>query len=66
MPWLYDSTTATWLSYDDPQSVAAKASYVREHHVSGVVIWEPGGDDGALMRNCWTLTVNAPHLAWVR
>jgi chitinase len=49
VPWLYDSTTGTWVSYDDPQSVAAKVRYVREHHLGGVVIWELGGDDGALM-----------------
>jgi chitinase len=50
VPWLYDSSTGTWISYDDPESVAAKARYVREHHLGGVVIWELGGDDGALMR----------------
>ena len=50
VPWLYDSTTGTWVSYDDPESVAAKARYVREHHLGGVVIWELGGDDGALMK----------------
>jgi len=50
VPWLYDSTTGTWVSYDDPQSVAAKVRYVREHGLGGVVIWELGGDDGALMR----------------
>lgn len=50
VPWLYDSTSGTWVSYDDPQSVAAKARYVRDHHLGGVVIWELGGDDGALMR----------------
>jgi chitinase len=50
VPWLYDSTTRTWVSYDDPQSVAAKVRYVREHSLGGVVIWELGGDDGALMR----------------
>jgi chitinase len=50
VPWLYDSTSGTWISYDDPQSVAAKVRYVREHGLSGVVIWELGGDDGALMR----------------
>jgi chitinase len=50
VPWLYDSTTGTWVSYDDPESVAAKARYVREHRLGGVVIWELGGDDGALMK----------------
>ena len=50
VPWLYDSTSGTWVSYDDPESVAAKAAYVRERGLGGVVIWELGGDDGALMR----------------
>lgn len=50
VPWLYDSTSGTWVSYDDPESVAAKASYVRERGLGGVVIWELGGDDGALIR----------------
>ncbi len=50
VPWLYDSTSKTWVSYDDPQSVAAKVHYVRQHSLGGVVIWELGGDDGALMR----------------
>jgi len=50
VPWLYDSTAKSFVSYDDPQSVAAKVRYVREHHLGGVVIWELGGDDGALMR----------------
>jgi chitinase len=50
VPWLYDSTTGTWVSYDDPESVAAKVRYVRENRLGGVVIWELGGDDGALIR----------------
>ena len=48
VPWLYDETSRTWVSYDDPQSVAAKVRYVRDHKLGGVVIWELGGDDGAL------------------
>ncbi|MGH7602677.1 MAG: glycoside hydrolase family 18 protein, partial [Gemmatimonadaceae bacterium] len=50
VPWLYDSTSGTWVSYDDPQSVTAKVRYVRDHNLGGVVIWELGGDDGTLMR----------------
>jgi len=50
VPWLYDSTSGTWVSYDDPESVAAKGSYVRERGLGGVIIWELGGDDGSLMR----------------
>jgi chitinase len=47
---MYDSTSGTWVSYDDPRSVAEKVQYVREHGLGGVVIWELGGDDGSLMR----------------
>jgi chitinase len=50
VPWLYDSTSGTWVSYDDPQSVGEKVRYVSERSLGGVVIWELGGDDGSLMR----------------
>jgi chitinase len=50
VPFLYDSTSGTWVSYDDPQSVGEKVRYVREHRLGGVMIWELGGDDGTLMR----------------
>ena len=50
VPFLYDSTSGTWITYDDPQSVAEKVQYVREHKLGGVMIWELGGDDGSLMR----------------
>jgi chitinase len=50
VPWLYDSTSGTWVSYDDPQSVGEKVRYVQERGLGGVIIWELGGDDGSLMR----------------
>jgi chitinase len=49
VPYLYDSTSGTWVSYDDPQSVAEKVRYAREKNLGGVFIWELGGDDGSLM-----------------
>lgn len=49
VPWLYDPGTGTWISYDDPQSLAAKADYVRANALGGVMIWELGGDDGTLL-----------------
>jgi chitinase len=50
VPWLYDSTSGTWVTYDDPQSIGEKVRYVRDHKLGGVMIWELGGDDGSLMR----------------
>ena len=50
VPWLYDSRSGTWISYDDPESVRAKMDYTRDHGLGGVVIWELGADDGQLMK----------------
>ncbi|MGH7569807.1 MAG: glycosyl hydrolase family 18 protein [Gemmatimonadales bacterium] len=50
VPWLYNSETLTWISYDDPRSVRLKAEYVRERGLGGVMFWELGGDDGTLLR----------------
>jgi chitinase len=50
VPWLYDSTSGTWVTYDDPRSIREKVRYVREQRLGGVMIWELGGDDGSLMR----------------
>jgi GH18 family chitinase len=49
VPWLYHPATRTWISYDDPRSVAAKARYAREQRLGGVLIWELGADDGTLL-----------------
>jgi len=45
VPWLYNATTQIMISYDDPESLALKAAYVREHGLGGVMIWELGSDD---------------------
>ncbi len=50
VPYLYDTVSGTWVTYDDPESVGEKVRYVREHGLGGVMIWELGGDDGSLMR----------------
>lgn len=36
--WLYDGDL--FISYEDPQALAAKAAYVREKGLAGVMIWE--------------------------
>ncbi|MEP7291487.1 MAG: glycoside hydrolase family 18 protein [Chloroflexota bacterium] len=51
VPWLYDAESGTMISYDDPESLAAKAAYVREHGLGGIMIWELSQDtaDSALL-----------------
>jgi chitinase len=49
VPWLYNPDTGIMITYDDPESLAAKASYVREHGLGGIMIWELSTDDGSLL-----------------
>jgi chitinase len=38
VPWLFDGST--FISYDDPESVAQKADYIKSKDIGGAVIWE--------------------------
>jgi len=46
VPWLYQESTGTWITYDDVQSIGQKADYARARRLGGVMAWELGGDDG--------------------
>jgi len=50
VPFLYNAATGTWVTYEDAESAADKATYVRTRGLGGVMIWELGGDDGTLVR----------------
>lgn len=43
-PWLWNSTKKVFLSTEDEQSLRAKAEYVRDKGLGGVMIWELAGD----------------------
>lgn len=55
VPWLYDAESETMITYDDPESMAAKAAYVREHGLGGIMFWEVTQDsaDSALLTAIW-------------
>ncbi len=44
-PWLYSSADQVMVTYDDPQSLGAKADYARSNHLGGISIWQISGDD---------------------
>ena len=48
MPWLHNDSLGVFITYDDAESIALKADYVRDRRLGGVMIWEIGGDDGTL------------------
>ncbi|KAJ2314185.1 hypothetical protein H4S01_002179 [Coemansia sp. RSA 2610] len=39
-PWLYNPESKTFISYDDPPSIHAKASYVAERGLAGVSVFD--------------------------
>ncbi|HEX7813852.1 glycoside hydrolase family 18 protein [Dyella sp.] len=43
-PWLWNAQTHTFISYEDPQSLAAKTAYVKSHGLGGVMYWEQSLD----------------------
>lgn len=49
VPWLYDPLSETFISYDDPQSIAAKAGYAFDMQLAGVMIWELSQGDDSLL-----------------
>ncbi|HZP64782.1 MAG TPA: glycoside hydrolase family 18 protein [Rudaea sp.] len=48
-PYLWNAQTRTFVSYDDPQSLALKAAYVRAHHLGGMMYWEQSQDPGGAL-----------------
>ena len=45
-PFLWNAQTRAFITYDDPQSIAIKAEYVRKHRLGGMMFWELSQDSG--------------------
>lgn len=43
-PWLWNARTHAFISYDDPESIAAKAAFVKAHGLGGIMYWQQGLD----------------------
>ena len=43
-PYLWNSTSRTFITYDDPYSIRIKAQYVKAHHLGGMMFWELSED----------------------
>jgi chitinase len=46
VPWLYNQRTQIVISYEDSESIAAKAKYVVQKKLGGIMFWDLGQDDG--------------------
>ena len=43
-PWLWNAKTQHFITYDDPQSIAAKMAYIKAEHLGGIMYWEQTND----------------------
>ncbi|GLQ96246.1 glycoside hydrolase family 18 protein [Dyella mobilis] len=43
-PWLWNAKTRHFISYDDPQSIAAKMAFIKSQHLGGIMYWEQTAD----------------------
>jgi len=50
-PYLWNPATKSLITYDDPESLKAKAEYVRSHQLGGIMYWEHSNDPGESLLN---------------
>ena len=48
-PYLWNEQSATFITYDDPDSLKAKTRFVKSHHLGGIMYWEQSHDPGELL-----------------
>ncbi len=58
--WLWNAQTHTFISYDDPESIAAKAALVRKLHLGGVMYWEQSLDPADTLLDAIWRGLNPP------
>jgi len=59
-PYLWNPTDHTFISYDDPQSIAVKARYVLQHRLGGMMFWELSEDRDDELLDVINATLRAP------
>jgi chitinase len=51
-PYLYSAEKKIFVSYEDPESLALKCKYVRDHRLAGMMFWDYAADpSGALLNS---------------
>ncbi len=48
-PYLWNPDSATLISYDDPESLKAKAAFVKAQRLGGIMYWEHSHDPGEVL-----------------
>ncbi|CAF1332106.1 unnamed protein product [Adineta ricciae] len=47
VPFLFNSSTGIWISYDDLESISIKNNYIKQQQLGGAMFWELSGDRNA-------------------
>ena len=50
-PYLWNSSSGVFITYEDPVSLAAKARFVKRHHLGGMMYWEQSEDPDEILLN---------------
>ncbi len=68
VPYLYNINTAVFVSYEDPQSISAKAGYAKDKNLAGVMIWELSQGNSEMLQAIQKgfQTGGVPHLVPTR
>lgn len=61
VPYLYSPLKKTFVSYEDPQSLAVKADYVLKHQLAGIMFWDYTGDPTGRLLQSIHESFNKPH-----
>jgi chitinase len=48
-PYLYNSETKTFVTYNDAQAEASRTAYVKKMGLGGLMFWQYGGDPGNVL-----------------
>jgi chitinase len=48
-PWLFNTNTKSYLSYDDPVSIGVKINYAVCQGLAGAMVWDVSNDNGELL-----------------
>ncbi len=51
VPWLYNKSTGTFVTYEDPESIAYKAQYIKAKGLGGAMVWELSQDINRTLLN---------------
>lgn len=60
VPWLWHEGERIFVSYDDPESMAAKANYVRDQGLRGIMFWRYETDHNNELLNTIHNTLTGP------